>query len=166
MAAKCYRSLTAVPMPGLRHGMQGIRITRSFTGSDRATFIYPTQQQAGTIWFHDHAFGITRLNVYAGMAGVYPIVDPANPACCGRTMPAFPQHDIPLIIQDRSFDTDGQIFYNLASNPQPNPTVHPFWIPEFIGDVILRERQDLAQSERGAPAVPLPPPERVQRPVL
>ena len=48
----------------------------------------------------------------------------------------FPQHDIPLIIQDRSFDTTGQIFYNLASNPQPNPTVHPFWIPEFIGDVI------------------------------
>ena len=51
-------------------------------------------------------------------------------------MPAFPEHDIPLIIQDRSFDTTGQIFYNLASNPQPNPTVHPFWIPEFIGDVI------------------------------
>ena len=52
-------------------------------------------------------------------------------------MPAFPQHDIPLIIQDRSFDTTGQLFYNLASNPQPNPTVHPFWIPEFIGDVIV-----------------------------
>ena len=52
-------------------------------------------------------------------------------------MPAFPQHDIPLIIQDRSFDTTGQIFYNLASNPQPNPTVHPFWIPEFIGDAIV-----------------------------
>ncbi len=52
-------------------------------------------------------------------------------------MPAFPQYDIPLIIQDRSFDTTGQIFYNLASNPQPNPTVHPFWIPEFIGDAIV-----------------------------
>ena len=53
------------------------------------------------------------------------------------TLPAFPQYDIPLIIQDRSFDTTGQIFYNLASNPQPNPTVHPFWIPEFIGDAIV-----------------------------
>ncbi|MDP1990007.1 MAG: multicopper oxidase domain-containing protein [Syntrophales bacterium] len=98
------------------------------------TLEYPNGQEEATIWFHPHGFGITRLNVYAGMAGVYPIVDPANPPLAA--MPAFPQHDIPLIIQDRSFDTNGQIFYNLASNPQPNPTVHPFWIPEFIGDVI------------------------------
>ena len=104
-------------------------------GSDRATFVYPTQQQAGTIWFHDHALGITRLNVYAGMAGVYIIKDPANEPAAG-VLPA-PQYDIPLIIQDKSFDVFGQIFYNLASNPQPNPTVHPFWIPEFIGDTIL-----------------------------
>ncbi|HRR40899.1 MAG TPA: multicopper oxidase domain-containing protein, partial [Syntrophales bacterium] len=104
------------------------------SGSDRATFIYPTQQQAGTIWFHDHALGVTRLNVFAGMAGLYIITDPGvEPA----GMPAFPQYDIPLIIQDRSFDTLGRIFYNLASNPQPNPLVHPFWIPEFIGDAIL-----------------------------
>jgi len=99
------------------------------------TFTYPNGQQEATIWFHPHGFGITRLNVYAGLAGVYAIDDPANPPL--TTMPAFPQYDIPLIIQDRSFDTTGQIFYNLASNPQPNPTVHPFWIPEFIGDTIV-----------------------------
>jgi len=99
------------------------------------SFVYPNGQQEATIWFHPHGFGITRLNVYAGMAGVYAIVDPANPP--QAAMPAFPQHDVPLIIQDRSFDTTGQIFYNLASNPQPNPTVHPFWIPEFIGDTIV-----------------------------
>ena len=99
------------------------------------TMEYKNGQQESTIWFHPHGFGITRLNVYAGMAGVYPIVDPANPPLA--LMPAFPQYDVPLIIQDRSFDTTGQIFYNLASNPQPNPTVHPFWIPEFIGDVIV-----------------------------
>ncbi len=99
------------------------------------TLDYPNGQEEATIWFHPHGFGITRLNVYAGMAGVYAIQDPANPPLA--TMPAFPQHDIPIIIQDRSFDTTGQIFYNLASNPQPNPTVHPFWIPEFIGDTIV-----------------------------
>jgi FtsP/CotA-like multicopper oxidase with cupredoxin domain len=98
------------------------------------TYTYHNEQQESTIWFHDHALGITRLNVYAGLAGVYPIIDPANPPLA--PMPAFPQYDIPLIIQDRSFDTNCQIFYNLASNPQPNPTVHPFWIPEFIGDAI------------------------------
>ena len=93
---------------------------------------YPNAQQESTIWFHDHALGITRLNVYAGLAGAYPIIDPANPPLAA--MPAFPAYDIPLILQDRSFDTNCEIFYNLASNPQPNPTVHPFWIPEFIGD--------------------------------
>jgi FtsP/CotA-like multicopper oxidase with cupredoxin domain len=104
-------------------------------GYSSNTYRYENGQEEATIWFHPHGFGITRLNVFAGLAGVYPIVDPANPPLA--TMPAFPQHDIPLIIQDRSFDTTGQIFYNLASNPQPNPTVHPFWIPEFIGDAIV-----------------------------
>jgi FtsP/CotA-like multicopper oxidase with cupredoxin domain len=99
------------------------------------TYDYPNEQQESTIWFHDHALGITRLNVYAGLAGVYPIIDPDNPPLA--TMPAFPQYDIPLILQDRSFDTSGQIFYNLASNPQPNIGVHPYWIPEFIGDTIV-----------------------------
>jgi spore coat protein A, manganese oxidase len=111
-------------------------LTDNGFGFPGTTFVYPTQQQAGTIWFHDHALGATRLNVFAGMAGLYLITDPANEPAAG-VLPAFPQHDIPLIIQDRSFDTAGQIFYNLASNPQPNPTVHPFWIPEFIGDTIL-----------------------------
>ena len=99
-------------------------------------YTYHNGQEEGTIWFHPHEFGVTRLAVYAGLAGVYPIVDPGGPSAPVATMPAFPNHDIPLIIQDRSFDTNGQLFYNLASNAQPNPDVHPFWIPEFIGDVI------------------------------
>jgi FtsP/CotA-like multicopper oxidase with cupredoxin domain len=111
--------------PGQTHG-------EGFPGN---TYDYPNEQQESTIWFHDHALGITRLNVYAGLAGLYPIIDPDNPPLAA--MPAFPQYDIPLILQDRSFDTSGQIFYNLASNPQPNPGVHPFWIPEFIGDTIV-----------------------------
>ncbi|MHB8110969.1 MAG: multicopper oxidase domain-containing protein [Syntrophorhabdaceae bacterium] len=125
---------------------QGIGAPAGATAAGRATFTYPNTQQAGTIWFHDHALGATRLNVFAGMAGLHPIFDPANElpkvneeGCTGGAicLPAFPAYDIPLIIQDRSFDTAGQIFYNLASNPQPNPTVHPYWIPEFIGDSIL-----------------------------
>ena len=100
------------------------------------TLLYPNGQEEATIWFHPHGFGITRLNVFAGMAGVYALVDTGGPSAPLAPMPAFPQYDIPLIIQDRSFDTAGEIFYNLASNPQPNPTVHPFWIPEFIGDAI------------------------------
>ena len=105
-------------------------------GYPGAEYHYPNEQQEGTIWFHDHALGITRLNVYAGLAGIMPIIDPANPPL--TTLPQLTDgYDIPLIIQDRSFDTNCEIFYNLASNPQPNPTVHPFWIPEFIGDTIV-----------------------------
>jgi len=113
-------------------GIKGI----GFPNTDNI-FTYPNGQQESTIWFHDHALGLTRLNVYAGLAGLYPILDTGGPSAPLAVMPKFPEHDIPLIIQDRSFDTQGQIFYNLASNPQPNLTVHPFWIPEFIGDVIV-----------------------------
>jgi len=101
-----------------------------------AQYDYPNNQQEGTIWFHDHALGITRLNVYAGLAGLQPIIDPANPPL--TVLPNIGDgYDIPLIIQDRTFAPDCEIMYNLASNPQPNPTVHPFWIPEFIGDTIV-----------------------------
>lgn len=103
-------------------------------GYPGSIYTYENGQQESTIWFHDHALGITRLNVFAGLAGVWPIFDPANPPLA--TMPQFPEYDIPLIIQDRSFDTNCEIFYNVASNPQPNPGIHPFWIPEFIGDTI------------------------------
>jgi len=119
-----------------QNGITGAGVNPSaYIAPNGYRYNYPNGQQEATIWFHPHGFGITRLTVYAGMAGAYPIVDPANPPLA--TMPAFPQYDIPLIIQDRSFDTTGQIFYNLASNPQPNPTIHPFWIPEFIGDAIV-----------------------------
>ncbi|MHC1745458.1 MAG: multicopper oxidase family protein [Syntrophobacteraceae bacterium] len=97
------------------------------------TVNYPNRQEPSTLWFHDHALGITRFGVFAGMAGMYILKDdPNEPA----NLPAGDQ-DIPLVIQDKSFDLAGQIFYNLASNPQPNPLVHPFWIPEFLGDAIV-----------------------------
>jgi FtsP/CotA-like multicopper oxidase with cupredoxin domain len=112
---------------------QGNLITGA--GWPGAQYNYPNNQQEGMIWFHDHALGITRLNVYAGLAGIQPIIDPANPPL--TTLPNIGDgFDIPLIIQDRTFDTNCELMYNLASNPQPNPTVHPFWIPEFIGDTI------------------------------
>ena len=101
-------------------------------------YSYPNNQQEGTIWFHDHALGITRLNVYAGLAGLMPIID-TNPANALQTvLPNIGDgFDVPLIIQDRTFDDQCEIFYNLASNPQPNISVHPTWIPEFIGDTIV-----------------------------
>ncbi len=47
---------------------------------DRASYVYPNGQEAAAIWFHDHMLGATRLNVYAGIAGGYVLIDPATPA--------------------------------------------------------------------------------------
>ena len=44
--------------------------------SNKAYYSYPNEQDAGNNWYHDHTIGITRLNVYAGLAGLYKIVEP------------------------------------------------------------------------------------------
>jgi FtsP/CotA-like multicopper oxidase with cupredoxin domain len=94
---------------------------------------YPNSQEGAPIWFHDHTLGATRLNVYAGLAGGYLIKDPAND-------PANLPPLVPLVIQDRMFDTNGQLFFpaDTANNFlwTPNPE-HPYWVPEFVGDVIV-----------------------------
>lgn len=102
-----------------------------------AVYHYPNLQEAAPIWFHDHTLGATRLNVYAGLAGAYLIDDPKL-----GLPPNFPALNelIPLVIQDRMFDTDGQLFFTADSAGgtlwAPNPE-HPYWVPEFIGDTIL-----------------------------
>ncbi len=112
---------------------------------DRATYVYPNGQEAAPVWFHDHMLGATRLNVYAGIAGGYVITEsPAtltpglHPLGLGDTTAtsgAQPLTELvePLIIQDRMFDTNGQLFFpNVGINPE-----HPYWVPEFVGDVIV-----------------------------
>lgn len=94
---------------------------------------YPNKQEGAPIWFHDHVLGATRLDVYAGLAGAYLITDPAND-------PASLPPLVPLVIQDRMFDTNGQLFFPADSaggllwtlNPE-----HPYWVPEFVGDTIV-----------------------------
>jgi spore coat protein A len=88
---------------------------------------YPNNQSATTLWYHDHALGITRLNVYAGLAGFYLIRDPEEDAL---NLPGGP-YEIPLMVQDRSFNADGSLSYP----PAPNGT-HPVWMQEFFGNAI------------------------------
>jgi spore coat protein A len=74
---------------------------------------YPNNQDAATVWYHDHALGITRLNVYAGMAGFYLIADEEDTLGPDNAF-GFPsgQYEIGLAIQDRTFNEDGSLFYN------------------------------------------------------
>ena len=107
------------------------------------TYNYPNQQEATTLWFHDHTLGIVRLNVYAGLAGFYFIRDGRDTGLASNpiTLPSGAQ-EAELMIQDRQFDTNGQLYFPDSDNaanlngPPANPDKHPFWIPEFFGDVI------------------------------
>jgi FtsP/CotA-like multicopper oxidase with cupredoxin domain len=75
-------------------------------------YVYNNDQPAGTVWYHDHALGITRLNVYAGMAGFYIIRDDFDTGLQGNPadLPAHP-YEAALAIQDKMFHTDGSLFY-------------------------------------------------------
>jgi spore coat protein A len=107
------------------------------------TYVYPNAQDAATLWFHDHALGLTRINVYAGLAAFYLIRDDYDTGITGTGLglPAG-RYEIELAIQDRQFDTNGQWFFpagdsaGLNGTP-PNPETHPFWIPEFFGDAMV-----------------------------
>jgi len=78
------------------------------------TYVYPNNQDAATTWYHDHALGITRLNVYGGMAGFYLIADDEDTLGSGNAfgLPSGPDYEIGMAIQDRSFNADGSLFYN------------------------------------------------------
>lgn len=120
-------------------------------GTDQ-NYYYPNSQEAATLWWHDHALGVTRLNVYAGLAGFYFLkgadeendhlpgwsgddlvqeVAPVGTSGVFNLQPYLPE--IEIVFQDRMFDTQGGLYY---PNLPTNPMVHPFWTPEFIGDVI------------------------------
>lgn len=93
---------------------------------------YPNRQRGTTLWYHAHAIGITRLNVYAGLAGPYIIRDPWE-AFLGLPSGRF---EMPLLIQDRSFNDDGSLYYPTQPDP-PVPEVCPSVVPDFFGDTIL-----------------------------
>ena len=96
------------------------------------TYFYPNDQPATMLWYHDHAIGITRLNVQAGLAGLYFIRDAQEDAL---NLPKG-RYEIPLFIQDRSFNADGSMFFPVRDWEDPDPRVPPVWSPEFFGSTI------------------------------
>jgi spore coat protein A len=88
----------------------------------RVNYLYPNAQRAQTLWYHDHALGITRLNVYMGLAGFYLIRDPAVEGPLNLPSGEF---DVVLVIQDRAFNGDGSLKYFTTFQPS------------FLGDTTL-----------------------------
>jgi spore coat protein A len=156
LAAPCTQPY-AGPIPAVVH-LHGAEVPSAFDGNPDAwytpgtlfrgpgfvsnTFTYPNTQDATTLWYHDHALGVVRENVYAGLAGMYFIRDNRDTGLANNpiTLPTGAQES-ELLLADRQFDTNGQLFFpdsdasGLNGGPG-NPDVHPYWIPEFFGDVI------------------------------
>ena len=143
----------AGPVPTVVH-LHGAEVLSDFDGSANSWFTpnlaqhgpsfttnvytYPNSQEASILWYHDHALGTTRGNVYSGLAGFYLLRDPAKEPA---TLPSG-SYEREIVIQDRQFDTAGQLLFPDGSpaginGPPTNPTMHPFWNPEFFGDVIV-----------------------------
>jgi spore coat protein A len=88
---------------------------------------YPNQQDAMMLWYHDHAMGINRLNVYAGLFGATFLRDSFEDKL---NLPSG-TYEIPLMIFDRMITPEGQLYYPVAAKPDEP------WIPELFGDAIL-----------------------------
>jgi spore coat protein A len=128
-----------------------------------ASFQYPNDQPATTLWYHDHTLGMTRVNVYAGPAGFWLIRGGPNDVDLGYVAPSvgddpFGEYtEIPIVIQDRSFNADGSLYYpdnraffegldpaqlqipfipGIACGGLPSD-VSPIWNPEFFGNMMV-----------------------------
>jgi spore coat protein A len=101
-----------------------------FESGKSVRYHYPNEQQAATLWYHDHALGITRLNVYAGLSGFYFLRDAHELA---MNLPSG-DYEIPMVIHDRSLDDGGQLTY-LPSWEDGTLAPAGVWAPEFFGDL-------------------------------
>jgi FtsP/CotA-like multicopper oxidase with cupredoxin domain len=132
-----------------------------------AAFKYPNDQPATTLWYHDHTLGMTRANVYAGPAGYWLVRGGPNDVDLGYVAPGVGDDplgeytEIPIVIQDRSFNADGSLFYpdnraffeglnvpptvpyldipfipDVACDGLPSD-VSPIWNPEFFGNMMV-----------------------------
>ncbi|MGH8937954.1 MAG: multicopper oxidase family protein, partial [Actinomycetes bacterium] len=125
---------------------------------------YPNDHRAATLWYHAHTLGMTRVNVYAGPAGFYlvrggpddQVIDSRfgtkavlpGPAPALGDPPGLAYYEIPIAVQDRSFNDDGSLFYPdsreffdgaTADDPGfiPVTDLSPIWNPEFFGNMIM-----------------------------
>jgi len=142
-----------LPLDSPMHAMEGAPETRTVThlhggrvppesdgypedwfgpGKSKVCF-YPNRQDATALWVHDHAMGVSRLNVFAGLMGWYLIRDEQE-AKLG--LPAG-EYELPLMIYDRSFDPQGQLYYPNPPGESPSSQGRGAWAEEFLGDAMV-----------------------------
>ena len=154
--------------PTGNHGMSFLNnaVLNPGAAPNEADYYYPNNQSARLVWYHDHAWGITRTNAYSGIASGYVITDPFNESAFEAANPGLPSAAaaIYLIFQDKIFfgaagpaanyganAGPGDLFYANMYDPAlfgpaglPSfggalltPFPFPSCVPEFFGDTIL-----------------------------
>ncbi len=103
----------------------------------KQTCFYPSGQDAALLFYHDHSMGINRLNIYAGMQGLFIVRDARED---DLKLPSG-QYELPLVIADRLLTLDGQLLYPVSPDPE-----RP-WVPEVFGDAILTNGKLLPYHE-------------------
>jgi spore coat protein A len=98
-----------------------------FVPGKSKTCVYPMEQDATALWYHDHAMGLNRINIYAGLFGMLLVRDKVED---GLGLPSG-KYEIPLMFYDRDYTAAGQLFYDVSGDPESA------WIPEFSADGIL-----------------------------
>jgi spore coat protein A, manganese oxidase len=98
-----------------------------YTPGKSASSFYPNRQDPAMLWYHDHAMGINRLNIYAGLFGLYILRDDFE----DRLNLPRGRYEIPLVLADRFLRRDGSLDYPQSEHPNAP------WVPEVIGNAML-----------------------------
>lgn len=114
-------------------------------------YTYDNEQEAATLWYHDHALGVTRLNVYAGLAGFYKLSDEHKldlmtdgPEDAPGTLPSV---ELEVLIQDKAFTTDGRLYYPaLKDDPLPDGEGGSGSVLDEVGEEFFSEVGEEAAS--------------------
>ena len=109
-------------------------------------YVYPNQQGARTLWYHDHGIHRTAQNAYAGLAAQYHLHDDME-AASGIPTGAY---DNPLILRDALFATERDTALGRQRPVEPHGRRHP------------RQRRAVAGDAGAEAALPLPHPQRVR----
>jgi len=139
----------------------------------QAVYQYPNDQSESTLWYHDHTLGMTRLNVYAGPVGFWLIRDALGqentlnlpaPAPKVGDLAGTKYYELPIVIQDKSFNTNGSLFYpkhrsffegvarkDLRIKFAPKSDISKIWNPEaFFNTMVVNGKtwpfQDVDQG--------------------
>ena len=99
----------------------------AFAPGHSLLYHYPNAQDAATLWYHDHAMGITRLNIYAGLYGAWLVRD-AQERALG--LPSG-ECDLPLFLCDRLIGRDGRLYYPVSDDPAAP------WVMQCQGNAVL-----------------------------